>query len=41
MGRGGSVDESGALWVEVEEYPEVDIVDGELESLLPSANPHG
>jgi ATP-dependent Lon protease len=30
----GSVDESGALWVEVEEYPEVDIVDGELEELV-------
>ena len=30
----GSVDESGALWVEVEEYPEVDIIDGELEELV-------
>jgi len=30
----GSVDESGALWVEVEEYPEVDIVDDELEGLV-------
>jgi ATP-dependent Lon protease len=30
----GSVDDSGALWVEVEEYPEVDIVDGELEELV-------
>ncbi|MGI9610468.1 MAG: LON peptidase substrate-binding domain-containing protein, partial [Acidimicrobiia bacterium] len=30
----GSMDDSGALWVEVEEYPEVDIVDGELEDLV-------
>ncbi len=27
----GSVDETGALWVEAEEYPEVDIVDDALE----------
>ncbi|MGC2240516.1 MAG: endopeptidase La [Acidimicrobiia bacterium] len=30
----GSVDESGALWVEAESYPEVDIVDDELEELV-------
>ena len=30
----GSVDETGALWVEAEEYPEVDIYDDELETLL-------
>ncbi len=30
----GSVDEAGALWVEAEEYPEVDIVDDELEELV-------
>ncbi|HEY7469218.1 MAG TPA: endopeptidase La [Acidimicrobiia bacterium] len=30
----GSVDETGALWVEVESYPEVDIIDEELDSLV-------
>src|SRR5690606_20093363 len=30
----GSVDESGALWVTVDEYPEVDIVDAELEDMV-------
>ncbi|HEX6946624.1 MAG TPA: endopeptidase La [Acidimicrobiia bacterium] len=30
----GSVDESGALWVSVDEYPEVDIVDAELEEMV-------
>ncbi len=30
----GSVDETGALWVDAESYPEVDIVDDELESLV-------
>ncbi|MGA7098566.1 MAG: endopeptidase La [Acidimicrobiia bacterium] len=30
----GSVDDSGALWVEAEAYPEVDIVDDELEELV-------
>jgi ATP-dependent Lon protease len=30
----GSVDETGALWVEAEAYPEVDIVDDELETLV-------
>ena len=30
----GSVDDSGALWVEVEEYPEVDMIDDELEALI-------
>ena len=30
----GSTDESGALWVEAEAYPEVDIIDDELESLI-------
>ncbi len=30
----GSVDETGALWVEAEPYPEVDIIDDELESLV-------
>jgi ATP-dependent Lon protease len=30
----GSVDDSGALWVEAESYPEVDIVDDELEELV-------
>jgi ATP-dependent Lon protease len=30
----GSVDESGALWVEAEPYPEVDIMDDELEELI-------
>jgi ATP-dependent Lon protease len=30
----GSVDDSGALWVEAEPYPEVDIVDSELETLV-------
>ena len=30
----GSVDDSGALWVEVEEYPEVDIIDDELGALI-------
>lgn len=30
----GSTDESGALWVEVEAYPEVDIVDEELDQLV-------
>ena len=30
----GSVDETGALWVEAEAYPEVDIIDSELEELV-------
>ncbi len=30
----GSTDETGALWVEVESYPEVDIIDEELDSLV-------
>ena len=30
----GSTDEHGALWVEAEAYPEVDILDGEIESLV-------
>ncbi|MFO7299512.1 MAG: endopeptidase La [Actinomycetes bacterium] len=30
----GSVDESGALWVAVDEYPEVDIIDEELEKMV-------
>jgi ATP-dependent Lon protease len=30
----GSVDENGALWVEAEESPEVDIIDDELEELV-------
>ncbi len=30
----GSTDESGALWVEVEEYPETEIIDDELEALV-------
>jgi ATP-dependent Lon protease len=30
----GSVDESGALWVAADEYPEVDIVDPELQDLV-------
>lgn len=30
----GSVDENGALWVDAEPYPEVDIVDDELEALI-------
>ncbi|MGH8915914.1 MAG: endopeptidase La [Acidimicrobiia bacterium] len=30
----GSVDETGALWVEAESYPEVDIMDEELEALV-------
>jgi ATP-dependent Lon protease len=30
----GSTDEAGALWVEVEPYPEVDIVDDELDPLV-------
>ncbi|MDX1448296.1 MAG: endopeptidase La [Acidimicrobiia bacterium] len=30
----GSTDESGALWVEAEAYPEVDIVDEELDQLV-------
>jgi ATP-dependent Lon protease len=30
----GSVDETGALWVEVESYPEVDIIDEELDDLV-------
>jgi ATP-dependent Lon protease len=30
----GSVDETGALWVDAESYPEVDIVDDELEVLV-------
>jgi ATP-dependent Lon protease len=30
----GSTDDTGALWVETETYPEVDIVDGELDSLV-------
>ncbi len=30
----GSVDETGALWVEAEPYPEVDIIDDELEALV-------
>jgi ATP-dependent Lon protease len=30
----GSVDERGALWVEAEPYPEVDIIDDELEVLV-------
>jgi len=30
----GSVDEAGALWVEAESYPEVDIIDDELEELV-------
>jgi ATP-dependent Lon protease len=30
----GSVDETGALWVEVESYPEVDIIDEELDALV-------
>jgi ATP-dependent Lon protease len=30
----GSVDETGALWVEAEAYPEVDIIDDELEDLV-------
>ncbi|MEX0864032.1 MAG: endopeptidase La [Acidimicrobiia bacterium] len=30
----GSVDDSGALWVSAEEYPEVDMVDAELDELV-------
>jgi ATP-dependent Lon protease len=30
----GSVDDSGALWVEAETYPEVDMIDDELEALI-------
>ena len=30
----GSVDDSGALWVEAEAYPEIDIIDEELEDLI-------
>lgn len=30
----GSEDENGALWVDAEEYPEVDIIDSELEQLI-------
>ena len=30
----GSTDDTGALWVEAESYPEVDIVDGELDALV-------
>ncbi|HLF42664.1 MAG TPA: endopeptidase La [Acidimicrobiia bacterium] len=30
----GSVDDSGALWVEAEPYPEVDMIDDELEALI-------
>jgi ATP-dependent Lon protease len=30
----GTVDETGALWVEAESYPEVDIIDDELEELV-------
>ncbi|MEX1124565.1 MAG: endopeptidase La [Acidimicrobiia bacterium] len=30
----GSVDETGALWVEAEPYPEVDMIDDELEALI-------
>jgi ATP-dependent Lon protease len=30
----GSVDENGALWVEAEEYPEVDIIDEGLDELV-------
>lgn len=30
----GAVDETGALWVDAEPYPEVDIIDAELESLV-------
>ena len=30
----GSVDDSGALWVEAEAYPEIDIIDDELEDLI-------
>ncbi|MEX1271096.1 MAG: endopeptidase La [Acidimicrobiia bacterium] len=30
----GSTDESGALWVEAETYPEVDLVDEELDALV-------
>ncbi len=30
----GSVDESGALWVEAEAYPEIDMMDDDLEDLI-------
>ncbi len=30
----GSVDDSGALWVEAEAYPEIDIIDDDLEELI-------
>jgi ATP-dependent Lon protease len=30
----GSVDDSGALWVEAEAYPEIDMIDDELEALV-------
>ena len=30
----GSTDESGALWVEAEEYPETEIIDEELDALV-------